>query len=363
MPSPAPHNTTWLPYRRRFARPWRTAYGVQHERLGCLLHASGPDDSPRYGEIAPLPECGTETFDDAASWLRQQIGPPGQPGNWPHPGDAPLACRSGLLQLEEPPAAENRTLKPGIAAGGGRPTASLVGSLADPEAARTRLSRCRAAGFRVVKIKAGIDDPADEGKRLATLIGAGGTELTWRVDANAAWSPEQAVRFLAAAGPQAGQITLLEQPCPVGEEAAMLALQETAGIPVGLDESVPDGERLAHWIAEAWPGCFVVKPTIAGIPPAELARRLAPVAERVILSSSLETAIGAESALRLANRLRPVDTAQPPLPDLGWNTAGWFTPEDPLAHPGISADSPWIRPADDPVVLAARVWRSVGGRA
>jgi hypothetical protein len=99
------------------------------------------------------------------------------------------------------------------------------------------------------------------------------------------------------------------------------------------------------------------------MPPAELARCLAPVAERVVLSSSLETAIGAESALRPANRLRPVEAGQAPLPDLGWNTAGWFMPEDPLAHPGIHPDSPWIRPADDPVALAAGVWQSAGGRA
>ena len=65
------------------------------------------------------------------------------------------------------------------------------------------------AGFRALKLKVGIGDDAG---RLGAVRAAAGPEVAIRLDANGAWSVEQAIASLAALEP-AG-IELCEEPVP-----------------------------------------------------------------------------------------------------------------------------------------------------
>ncbi|MGJ3241403.1 MAG: o-succinylbenzoate synthase [Opitutales bacterium] len=355
-----PATLTWIPYKRPLVKRLETAYGAWRRREGCLLRFRPGDGAPdHFGEIAPLPELGTELQTEAVGWLTYHLGPPGRPAPLEAPleaADAPPACRTGLAQIGpvSEPGVAGPPRQPGKRSGQPLRTAALIGSLSRPLAAREKSLRAAGRGFRTLKIKAGREDPVREGKSLAGLIEQTGAGIDWRMDANAAWSPDEALRFLNALGTTATSLACLEQPCAVGRETDMRGLQETAGIPVALDESVRTLEDLERWEDQGWPGWYVLKPMIAGVGPETLAQRLAPLCERVILSSSFETGIGADHALRLAEALTVEGAAT--LPELGWGTASWFPPEDGFGHPGIRADQPELRMAHDPRRLSQSIW-------
>jgi O-succinylbenzoate synthase len=70
-------------------------------------------------------------------------------------------------------------------------------------------------------------------------------------------------------------------------------------VPIALDESIGGDLDVEGWIDAGWPGFYVIKPALLGDAPGVLARLEASKA-RVVFSSSLETAIGAQAALREA---------------------------------------------------------------
>ncbi len=88
----------------------------------------------------------------------------------------------------------------------------------------------RAAGFSCLKVKVGVGDDAG---RLAAVRAAAGADLAIRIDANGAWSHEQARSALAALEPVG--IELCEEPVAGAEQIARLS--GLTSIPLALDES------------------------------------------------------------------------------------------------------------------------------
>jgi O-succinylbenzoate synthase len=70
-------------------------------------------------------------------------------------------------------------------------------------------------------------------------------------------------------------------------------------VPIALDESTAVDGDVGRWIDAGWRGYFVIKPALLG-DVAGVLGRLAAAHSRVVFSSALETAIGAQAALRLA---------------------------------------------------------------
>jgi o-succinylbenzoate synthase len=93
-----------------------------------------------------------------------------------------------------------------------------------------------ALGFRVFKLKVGADAHADAGRvhRLAEAFPEAGFVL----DANQAFSPEAAVRFIDALGPFRERVHLYEQPVDRADLEGMRQVGNLTGVPVAADESV-----------------------------------------------------------------------------------------------------------------------------
>jgi O-succinylbenzoate synthase len=70
-------------------------------------------------------------------------------------------------------------------------------------------------------------------------------------------------------------------------------------VPIALDESIGGDQDVGAWIDAGWTGYYVIKPALLGDATHVLAR-LQSVKARVVFSSSLETAVGAQAALREA---------------------------------------------------------------
>ncbi len=101
--------------------------------------------------------------------------------------------------------------------------------------ARTMGLMLRIYGFRQVKVKvgmAGYDDP----ERLRAIRSRIGAKMDIRIDANEAWSPEEAVAKIQALEPF--NISSIEQPLPHSAAGHLADLRRQVRTPIMLDESL-----------------------------------------------------------------------------------------------------------------------------
>jgi L-alanine-DL-glutamate epimerase-like enolase superfamily enzyme len=100
----------------------------------------------------------------------------------------------------------------------------------------------RARGFRVFKVK--IGKHLDDDLRALTLIARAVPDARFRLDANAAFTAEQALHVLERT--RAAQLVLecFEQPCAREDLAGMAAVTARSHVPVLADESVRDLDDL-----------------------------------------------------------------------------------------------------------------------
>lgn len=299
-------------YQRRFLQPLQTAHGAWSLREGFIVEIQHEDGVRHYGEVAPIPDFGSETLAAAADFLSWRVQQPDLAV------PAELHCCGFALSVADLPAAPQRS----YALAGLLPAGERMFALAEQKVA---------AGFEVLKCKIGVEPLAQELARLQQLLATLPPAVRLRLDANAGLSAEALAGWLAALAPHRERIEYLEQPLSVGQEPAMAAQMQASGIPIALDESL-NGAAGAHWL-QAWDGPLVVKPALMG-PLPQLLPRLQPLASRVVLSSVFETRIGLGNALSLADQLPDLNFA------LGFDTGAAFDDALNFTHRG-----PRIEPA------------------
>jgi o-succinylbenzoate synthase len=156
-----------------------------------------------------------------------------------------------------------------------------------------------AAGFRVLKVKVGLQEPQAELQRLADLAPHLPTGATFRLDANGAWSRADAARIID--GLNALPVESLEEPLRQPEATDLRRLQAMARFPLALDESLHrpgQGMELGAVPVRR----IVLKPAVLGglgltLQMAEEAQELG---IQVVLTSLIETAAGIWPSLQLA---------------------------------------------------------------
>lgn len=121
------------------------------------------------------------------------------------------------------------------------------------EAARDYLQQ----GFRVLKVKTGLDVAEDIG-RIRTLREQFGPDLVLRVDANQGYNTDQLIRFISQTDD--ANVELIEQPLPVGTEEQLRALPLLLRQRLAADESLKDGEAALKLAQQPQPfGIFNIK--------------------------------------------------------------------------------------------------------
>jgi len=112
-------------------------------------------------------------------------------------------------------------------------------------------------GFRVLKVKTGLNVQEDI-ERIAKLHERYQNKFTIRVDANQGYTIEALQQFIA--GTSAYSIELIEQPLPVGNESALLALHADERKILAGDESIKDPAAALEFSAAPQPfGIFNIK--------------------------------------------------------------------------------------------------------
>ncbi len=321
--------------------PWRSARGTLRERRGWLVRASA-SGATGYGDCAPLPEAGTEqpaAAERALTLLAAEIAGLGIADALAHPslqaGGSPAACwavECALIDLQA--RLDGLPFHHCLSAHAGLPAMkrparvevnAALGSLMDLRS--DDLACALGAGYRVLKIKLGLEPPADEIARLQRLCLDLPPGVTLRLDANGAWDESGARAVIE--GLAGLPIESLEEPLAIPDPDALARLQDAANFPIALDESLPkSAERLASTglpVRRA-----ILKPATIGGPRQglALARALLGQDAEIVVTSILDAAPGLWASAQLAY-LIDGNLAH------GLGTAGWLArdlgPGPPIA--------------------------------
>jgi len=238
----------------RFARPLATAYGLLHARELVEVALTGDDGLVGYGEAAPL-----EPYDGvpiarvlaALETYRRVLADP-----LPAGVTALDACRSAD-ELPQALAAIDLALWDMGGRRAGRPVCELLTSspaasvsvnasiaAEDPREAAAAAAAAVAAGYSCVKLKVGLGD--DEA-RVAAVREAIGPGPQLRLDANGAWSVEQAERLLAVLSNHG--LELVEE--PVSGLQATAQLRARVPVRIAIDETAASAGALTARVADA----------------------------------------------------------------------------------------------------------------
>ncbi len=138
--------------------------------------------------------------------------------------------------------------------------------MGDPDFMRQQIDEKIASGFRCIKLKVGAIDFEQELRLLAHVRQHYDPDtITLRVDANGAFSPDEALSKLHQLAAYA--IHSIEQPIRAGQPEAMATLCRESPVPIALDEeligwhTLPDKERLLDTVQ---PQYIILKPTLVG---------------------------------------------------------------------------------------------------
>jgi L-alanine-DL-glutamate epimerase-like enolase superfamily enzyme len=174
-------------------------------------------------------------------------------------------------------------------------------SLGTPD---TMAQAARAAAARpLLKIKLGGDD--DPARIRAVRNAAPAAELI--VDANEGWTPENLAANLAACA-EVG-VTLIEQPLPAGDDAALAAVAHP--IPICADESVHDRATLAR-LKGKYEAVNIKLDKAGGLTEAlALAEEATRLGFEIMVGSMVATSLAVAPAMLLAQRARVVDLDGP----------------------------------------------------
>ncbi len=130
---------------------------------------------------------------------------------------------------------------------GGRARDTLPASLgvnADPSDAE-RAGEWRERGVQAFKAKVSVGEPDFEQAALREIRAAIGPDVPFAIDANGAWSPAEALRFLEAVADV--DLAFCEQPIAPGSLSRLRSVAERSPVPIYTDESFNEpADLIAH---------------------------------------------------------------------------------------------------------------------
>jgi L-alanine-DL-glutamate epimerase-like enolase superfamily enzyme len=141
------------------------------------------------------------------------------------------------------------------------PTTSYTVSIDSPAGMASAAQKAAGAGHSILKVKVGTDDDRARIDAIRKTV----PQARIRVDANGAWTPEEAIEkmdWLAHAG-----VEFVEQPVPADDYAGLARVAEEGFLPVAVDESCVTAEDVPR-IADAADIVVVKLMKCGGIRPA-----------------------------------------------------------------------------------------------
>ena len=190
-------------------------------REGVLLQESEAGQADRWADAAPLPGFSSDSLEEVIGCL-----PAWAAGTLPDAERVPPALAWALrcLQVSEPFGVTEV------------PTAALLSG--DPGDILAQCMELNGSFCTAAKLKIGKDEPEADAALVRAVRSTLGPDVTLRLDANRAWTLEQAQLFEAALGDV--EFAFLEE--PVRTPSALRAFDAVTRLPLALDESLVEGE-------------------------------------------------------------------------------------------------------------------------
>ncbi|MBC2605715.1 o-succinylbenzoate synthase [Pelagicoccus albus] len=275
-------------YRRSFAGDFSNARESFAKREGAIVRLEDKDGRVGFGEAAPIPSFGSESFAsliaaavaieervDFESLLPRLKGYPCL--SWALGTAHAMIEREGTWPSFDKP----------------RAICGLVSDICDSEAISERVK----LHYQCLKFKIGKLSMLEEQRALDRVMDICEGKLKIRLDANGSLDFRSAAGWLEHA---AGlPVEFIEQPLPMGQEKEMMRLAADFPAPIALDESVCSVDDFKRCRDAQWPGIFVLKPSLSGAF-RELRDELEGSGDEIVFSSALETKVGAANAIGLA---------------------------------------------------------------
>jgi len=299
--------------------PLATAHGRLAARAGALVQLRTAEGVTGYGEALPIAGFGLESVADARDAAARAVDALVQ-HELPDldaalalveraTRDAPSA-RAGLdFALHDLFA---RASERSVAAllcdpSGTTPHASVpVNALIHAEAAASAARHARQAiahGFRALKLKLGAGEPDLDVARVAAVRDAVSRDIELRLDAGGAWDEATAREMLERLA--RFEPAYVEEPIAAPEPGALARLRAASPVPIAIDESAVDLDRVRALLEARAADVVIVKPAaLGGLRPA---RRIAACARdagvAVVVTGLIDGALGTAAALHLAASL------------------------------------------------------------
>ncbi|MGD1050934.1 MAG: mandelate racemase/muconate lactonizing enzyme family protein [Solirubrobacteraceae bacterium] len=307
----------------RFAQPLVTAHGTLERRELIEVRLTDAGGLVGRGEAAPLEPYDGVSIERTMAALeayRAVIEAPAGAGAGGGGSTLLDRCRD-VDELPQAIAAVDMALWDMAGRRAGRPVCELLSDTparaiavnasvaADaPEIAARTAAAAVSAGYSCVKLKVGT---AGDAERVAAVRGAIGPQTTLRLDANGAWSLEEAERQLGLLARHG--LELIEE--PVHGLADTRALRERVAVRIAIDETAAIPGALTARIADAV--CLKISRCggIGGLLAAASLVRAS--GAEVYVASTYDGPLGIAAALHAAAALAP-------LPACGLATLGLF---------------------------------------
>ena len=296
-----------ITYSLPFSTPWHTAQGVLHSRDGWLVKLCTADGFTGWGDCAPPSWMGSQQTSAAESDLKrlqlQLTGLEPQQALLQLDGikgvasAALFAYETALLDLlsQQQSLSLSRLLN------------SQAASLVEVNAAvgaitqvsDKQIMRIVNAGMKVLKLKAGVAGVEQEVNRLqqiAALLPAG---VRLRIDANQAWSSDEALFFLRNS--EKLPIESVEEPLRESTLGAWRILAACSNTPLAADESLVSTDITALLECGSI-SRVVLKPTMLGglRQCMDIHEQASAVGVESVVTTTLESAVGVGACVNLA---------------------------------------------------------------
>ena len=289
---------TWQRLTLQLRNPFRLAYGVSTSREIFWIRLCGDSG---WGEAAVPPYYGIPEQEMVEVWqaaaMRRDPFPDeiasvadwvGESGPAPARAALDLALHDRIARKQGVPL--YRLL--GVPQPGGLATSFTIAIASPGEMARAAAD---AAHFPIIKLKLGSDD---DRARIAAVRAARPDARLW-VDANAGWSPDEAIAHARSFAPYG--LEMIEQPVAREDIAGMGRVQANSDIPIVADESVQTMADVDALAAAGVQGISLKLMKVGGIGPAlAMVQRARSHGLRVLLGCMVESSLGVTAMAHLS---------------------------------------------------------------
>ena len=296
-----------VPLTLKLREPMVAAHGTTDRRDLLLLRIESNDGIVGWGEAAPLESYDGVSLDLCRAALEAQAAAlrSGAPGAG---AAAALDAARAAADLPQSLAAVDLALWDAASRREAVPVAAMLTdsasdavavnatiAVSDPEAAATRAAAARAGGFSCLKLKVGL---GDDTARVDAVRAAAGPEMLLRLDANGAWTVEEAVVAISAL--ERAGLELVEE--PVHGIAELREVRERVTARIAMDETAAIHGAISSAAADA----VCLKLSRAGGIAALLAQAtlVRTTGAEAYVASTLDGPLGIAAAVHAAGALR-----------------------------------------------------------